>query len=126
MKRKREMTKMNIEKIKKELEEKRDEFISFLKPSQENEKIDLDDYELAHHYQLSEQQNSLNSHNQNILLQIENSLQKIENGTYGMCDKCGMPIDPDRLKILPYANFCVDCLNRFPSKLIDSTNSIEK
>lgn len=117
---------MNIIKIKKELEEKREEIISFLKPSVEVERADLDDYELAHHYQVSEQQNSLNSFNQNILLQIENALEKIEKGTYGICDQCHMPIDPERLKVIPYANFCIDCLNCFPSKLISSSDQQEK
>ena len=40
---------------------------------------------------------------------VEHALQKFEEGTYGMCDVCGQPIDPDRLEALPQASLCVDC-----------------
>ncbi|MFQ6044724.1 MAG: TraR/DksA family transcriptional regulator [Candidatus Poribacteria bacterium] len=41
--------------------------------------------------------------------QIESALRKIEKGTYGLCEECGNPIPPRRLKILPYATHCVHC-----------------
>lgn len=119
------MTPIDVCKIKKELGEKKEELLIFLKSTHEIEKLDSDDYEPAHHYQISEQKNSLNSYNQKLLAQIDEALEKIENGTYGMCDLCGKPIDPDRLKILPYANYCMECLNRFPSKLIYSSPNEE-
>ncbi len=40
---------------------------------------------------------------------IEHALRKFEKGTYGLCDNCGQPIDPDRLEALPQANLCVNC-----------------
>jgi len=43
------------------------------------------------------------------LAKIEHSLRKFEEGTYGLCDNCGRPIDPDRLEALPYASLCLDC-----------------
>jgi len=119
------VTPIDVRKIKKELGEKKEELLTFLKSTHEIEKGNRDDYELAHHYQISEQKNSLNSHNQKLLAQIEEALGKIENGTYGMCDRCGKPIDPDRLKILPHANYCMECLNKFPSKLIYSSPNEE-
>jgi len=44
-----------------------------------------------------------------LLGQIDNALHKIDAGTYGICDRCGRDINPERLKVLPYAIFCVDC-----------------
>jgi DnaK suppressor protein len=41
--------------------------------------------------------------------QIEAALQRINDGTYGTCFKCGKPIDPRRLKALPTAAACVSC-----------------
>ena len=41
--------------------------------------------------------------------QIEEALRKIEDGTYGDCDRCGKHINPDRLKAIPYATLCIDC-----------------
>jgi len=113
---------MDIKKIKKDLEEKKKEIICFLPLSSDNKNADISDYDLAHHYQVSEQQNSLSSYNQNILSQINRALEKIEEGTYGICDQCKKEIDIDRLMVIPYANLCMDCVNRFPSKLVYSTN----
>jgi len=43
------------------------------------------------------------------LKQIDDALKKIEEGTYGQCDRCGCHITASRLRILPYATACVDC-----------------
>jgi RNA polymerase-binding protein DksA len=40
---------------------------------------------------------------------IEHALQKIEAGTYGLCDNCGKPIAPARLEALPQATLCLAC-----------------
>ncbi|MDR3212076.1 MAG: TraR/DksA C4-type zinc finger protein [Planctomycetota bacterium] len=40
---------------------------------------------------------------------IQAALDKIEKGTYGVCEVCGEHIAPSRLKILPSATTCVDC-----------------
>jgi RNA polymerase-binding protein DksA len=40
---------------------------------------------------------------------IEHALEKFEKGTYGLCDNCGQPIDPERLEALPQANLCLKC-----------------
>ena len=43
---------------------------------------------------------------------VEHALQKFEDGTYGLCDNCGQPIDPARLEALPQASLCLDCKTR--------------
>ena len=40
---------------------------------------------------------------------IEAALQRIAEGTYGICDECGADIDPKRLKALPTASKCISC-----------------
>ena len=45
----------------------------------------------------------------NQLTEVEHALRKFEEGTYGLCDNCGQPIDPARLEALPQANLCVSC-----------------
>jgi DnaK suppressor protein len=37
------------------------------------------------------------------------ALLRAENGTYGICERCGEPIDPARLEVLPEATLCVRC-----------------
>ncbi len=43
------------------------------------------------------------------LKEIEEALEKIENGEYGICEMCGEPIKPLRLKVKPYAKYCIVC-----------------
>lgn len=41
--------------------------------------------------------------------QIEASLERIEDGTYGLCEECGVKIPKARLSAIPYATLCVKC-----------------
>ncbi len=43
------------------------------------------------------------------LAQIEASLERIEEGTYGQCEECGAKIPKARLNAIPYATLCVRC-----------------
>jgi DnaK suppressor protein len=43
------------------------------------------------------------------LEQIESSLERIEEGTYGQCEECGVKIPKARLTAIPYATLCVRC-----------------
>ncbi len=40
---------------------------------------------------------------------VERALRKFEEGTYGLCEGCGQPIDPARLEALPQADLCMSC-----------------
>jgi DnaK suppressor protein len=40
---------------------------------------------------------------------IELALERIEDGTYGQCDECGVKIPKARLNALPHAHLCVKC-----------------
>jgi RNA polymerase-binding protein DksA len=44
-----------------------------------------------------------------LLAKVEYALHKFDEGTYGLCDNCGQPIDPARLEALPHANLCLNC-----------------
>lgn len=43
------------------------------------------------------------------LRDIDTALEKIENGTYGICEVCEKKINKERLKALPFAKLCVNC-----------------
>jgi DnaK suppressor protein len=43
------------------------------------------------------------------LHQIDDALDRIDDGTYGQCDECGVKIPKARLKVLPFAKYCVEC-----------------
>lgn len=40
---------------------------------------------------------------------IQSALRAMEKGLYGICERCGKPIDPARLEVRPDATLCLDC-----------------
>jgi RNA polymerase-binding transcription factor DksA len=46
------------------------------------------------------------------LEQITGALNRITEGTYGHCEKCGTSIPAERLEVLPHARLCVPCQQR--------------
>ena len=52
---------------------------------------------------------ALQSRIRETLVQLEHALQKLDEGTYGLCDSCEQPINPARLEALPLAALCVNC-----------------
>jgi RNA polymerase-binding transcription factor DksA len=43
------------------------------------------------------------------LRQVGHALTRVEDGTYGQCERCGKPIAKARLDALPEATLCIDC-----------------
>ena len=43
------------------------------------------------------------------LLQIDDAIDRIEEGAYGLCEECGVKIPKARLKVMPFAKHCVEC-----------------
>ena len=50
---------------------------------------------------------SLVNNLRDLMERIDKALAKMEEGSYGLCDRCGRPIEKLRLKALPYANLCL-------------------
>ena len=46
---------------------------------------------------------------ENKLKDVNDALEKIKKGTYGICEKCGKPISTERLKAFPEARYCKKC-----------------
>jgi len=40
---------------------------------------------------------------------LEDAVERLEEGTYGICESCGRPIDIERLEALPQTRLCIDC-----------------
>jgi RNA polymerase-binding protein DksA len=55
---------------------------------------------------------SLEENARNVLAQIDRALQKLDEGSYGICDNCGQTINDERLEVVPYATLCVECKRR--------------
>jgi len=52
---------------------------------------------------------SLSDNERATLLQIENALGRMDEGSYGRCANCGQSIAVQRLEAVPWARFCIDC-----------------
>ena len=50
---------------------------------------------------------SLENNIRDLLEKIDRALSRMDEGTYGICERCGKPIEKARLKALPYANLCI-------------------
>jgi DnaK suppressor protein len=46
------------------------------------------------------------------LREVEDALDRLEEGTYGLCEECGAAVNLERLKILPFTTYCVQCQER--------------
>ncbi len=44
-----------------------------------------------------------------MLQQIDYALERVAGGTYGECQACGEEISPNRLKAIPWAEYCLKC-----------------
>jgi DnaK suppressor protein len=55
---------------------------------------------------------SLNESERMRLKEVDESLDRIENGSYGICEECGGPISLKRLEVRPVAKYCVPCLTK--------------
>jgi DnaK suppressor protein len=52
---------------------------------------------------------SLSDSDRNTVLQIEQALERIQEGNYGLCQNCGQLMSEKRLVAVPWAPHCVDC-----------------
>lgn len=61
--------------------------------------------------QVFEQQRdlALRDKNKQHLADVERAIARLDDGTYGMCLRCGRPIAPERLDALPWAAHCIEC-----------------
>jgi DnaK suppressor protein len=107
------VAKLDIEKIRKRLLEER---VEILRDVQGESDLPLhmnpDRDDLAQDYISLEKDVAIKALEREQLEQINQALQRIEDGSYGLCNECKEPIPPERLEALPYALLCVRCQSR--------------
>jgi len=50
---------------------------------------------------------------------VEEAIEKLDEGQYGICLECEELISEERLTVIPFASYCVDCL-----ELIEKKNTV--
>ncbi len=51
----------------------------------------------------------LRDRDRKLISKIQHALQRLESGTFGLCEACGKPISQARLRARPVTTFCLDC-----------------
>ena len=52
---------------------------------------------------------SLSESERGKLMEVDEALDRIENGTFGICEECGESIAMKRLEVVPDARYCIEC-----------------
>ena len=76
-----------------------------------------DELDLASDQQDRELSLLLSNRDRKKLLAINEALEKINEGNYGVCQECGEQIGAGRLKAMPLANYCVDCQSKIEKEM---------
>ena len=108
------MNKKDLKKFKTLLEEaKRDLLASAKKTLSEEASFDTDDLPDEIDQASSEYSQSmifrLRDREKFLLSKIEKALARVENGTFGVCEKCEEEISPKRLEARPVTTLCIRC-----------------
>ena len=113
------LTKNEVEELRVRLEAERDELQAQLATLEEDTfavtqsdmsgDVGLDDESADAGTATFEREKDLSIENnvRDLLQKIERALKRVEAGTYGICDRCGKPIEKARIKALPYVDLCI-------------------
>jgi DnaK suppressor protein len=119
------LKKADIARFKKRLEEMRDQMTNLIRDTTEDVKT-ADQTKGYSQHQADEGTDDFNrtitlevtSKEFGILRQIERALEKIDDGTYGICDITGEDIPIPRLEAVPYATMTVKAQEKFEKGLL--------
>jgi len=56
-----------------------------------------------------EKELSVDANTEDLLRKAEKALERLNEGSYGVCESCGAAIPIARLEVLPYTTVCVEC-----------------
>ena len=48
---------------------------------------------------------------------VQLALSKFRSGGFGICERCGQAVEPDRLEALPYVRYCLSCQKALEERL---------
>lgn len=117
VKKEREIKEGKYEEIKKDLERQKalllaesgEIITSGLSPGMENfpDMTDQASAEADQNFKLR-----LREREQKLMKKIDEALERINNGTFGICESCGEEISLKRLEARPVTTLCIDCKTR--------------
>lgn len=57
-----------------------------------------------------------NDLNREVLRLVEDAMERLASGTFGACQRCGDRIPEKRLRVIPWARYCVKCQDKVTAK----------
>lgn len=99
------------QELLKKLEALKDEITKVMQ-SRESEMesgIPLDEMDQANDMIEREMGYAMSDNMRQNLKEVDNAIEKLHSGDYGACEGCHKPISEKRLKLLPFARYCVTC-----------------
>ena len=115
--------KHQVDELKEILIQRRENILSNINNSRTNidqlkEQDINDDLDYAELVSDSFTEGMIANHQIEELKQIDESIKKINAGTYGVCDMCGVTIPLGRLKAKPFAKFCTECRTVYENEYV--------
>jgi RNA polymerase-binding protein DksA len=109
---------LDLEKVKKQLEERQDFLHKKLERITENVRSPLaaDSEEQVVVRENQEVIDDLGNMTRKEISEIASALARIESGDYGICIDCGVEIPEGRLEVKPYARRCIQCEEKNESR----------
>jgi DnaK suppressor protein len=103
-----------LNKVRQRLEEMKEKLLtemsSAMRAEREGSKDEgLDTYDLASEERDREISFILSDRERVKISAIEDALARIADGSYGLCESCGLEIGEERLEALPFTRLCRDC-----------------
>ncbi|HEU5098443.1 MAG TPA: TraR/DksA C4-type zinc finger protein [Roseiflexaceae bacterium] len=102
--------------IRTRLEQERASLLSDIDTLSAENQAQQDDYGVGNHVAddasevfTRERNLALRSNTQDLLGQVDAALGRLDEGSYGICARCGQEIPTERLEALPYAIYCISC-----------------
>jgi DnaK suppressor protein len=102
--------KADVKRLTDELEIAEEDLAGLMRSSGEGAGNDQADVGSASYER--DQELTIANNARDMLLQSQHALDRIANGSYGVCEVCGEPIGKNRLMVFPRATMCLSCKQR--------------
>lgn len=115
------MNKRKLTKLRNQLEERKAEIegdVSYMADEMRSIGVEQDDENGALGNHLAEDGASIAEAErivtvtedlQDILAQVEAALERMDEGSFGVCRRCGRAVAAERLEAFPYVAYCIEC-----------------
>lgn len=67
--------------------------------------------------------NTLLENEEHVAKEVQSTQERLDDGTFGICDACGQAINDERLEAIPYTRYCAQCAERLEPMFVANYNS---